>query len=119
VPSCCRAFVGAHRRAPINPALSKTYRVRFSAPLRALSKVKDVGQLGDEGSFDHFSGGAAPLVVDQEEIAERLVDEIEADVAGDFLDGAVVLNQSVQEHIGIKGVTPARGHQMGREIPGR
>ncbi len=82
-------------------------------------EIKDVGQFGDEGSFDHFSGGTAPLVVDQEEVAERLVDEVEADVAGDFLDGAVVLDQSVQEHIGAKGVAPAGGHQMGREVSGR
>ena len=52
-------------------------------------------------------GGTAPLVVDQEEIAERLIDEVEANIAGDFPDGAVVLDKSVQEHIRGKGVTPA------------
>ncbi len=59
--------------------------------LTANSKVKDVGQLGDEGSSTAFSGGTEPLVEDQKEIAERLVDEVEADVAGVFLNGAVVL----------------------------
>ncbi len=55
-------------------------------------KIKDVGKLGDEGPLDHFSCGTALLVVDQEQITERLVGKVETDVAGNFPNGAVVLD---------------------------
>ena len=61
----------------------------------ASSKVKDVGELADSGPLCNLSRGAAPLIVDQEEITERFVSQIEAEVAGKFLSGAVVLDQRV------------------------
>ena len=64
-----------------------------------LLKIKKISELGDEDPLPHLSGAAAPLVVDQKQIAQRLVNEIESNIAGNLLQGAVVLDQRVEEQI--------------------
>ncbi len=44
------------------------------------------------------------------------MNEVEANVAGNLLQGAVVLDQGVQEHAGAEGVVDAAGDQIGGEI---
>jgi len=82
-------------------------------------KVKDIGQFSDQGSFNDFPGCGSPLVINKKNITQRLVDKVEADVAGNLLDGAVVLDQPVQEHAGVEGIVHAQNHQMGGEISRR
>lgn len=71
----------------------------LTRPDAGLLKIKEISELGNEGPLPHLSGVASPLVVDQKEIAQRLVNKIEADVAGNLLQGAVVLDQCVEEQI--------------------
>ena len=79
-------------------------------------KIKNIGQLQDDGAIQDIPGGRAPFVVDQKQIAQRLVNEVEADVAGDFLDRTVVLNQCVQKHVRREGIVHASRDQMGLEV---
>ncbi len=79
-------------------------------------KIKDIGELQDDGSVQDIPGRGAPFVVDQEQIAERFVNEVEADVAGDFLDRTVVLNQCVQEHMRGEGIVQTGRDQSGPEV---
>jgi len=60
-------------------------------------KAKDVGQLGNQGPLGNLSGGGAFFVVDQEKIAERSVDEVEANVAADLIQITIVLDQPLEE----------------------
>ena len=43
-----------------------------------LSKIKKIGEFHDKGSLQNAAAGVAKIVVDQEEIAQRVVDDIEA-----------------------------------------
>jgi len=86
---------------------------------RGDSKIKQVGELGDQGPFQGLSGAGTSFIVDQKNITQRFVDEIETDIAGNFLERAVVLNQRIEKHPGAEGIAQASGEQVGIEISGR
>ncbi len=82
-------------------------------------KAKEVGEFGDEGPLPHLSRAASSFVVDQEKIAQRLVNIVEPNVAGNLPQGAIVLDQRIKEQIRGKGIAQAGSHQIGFEGPGR
>ena len=86
---------------------------------RDILKVKDVGDFGDECPLLYVPGGAPNLVVDQEKVTQRFVDEVEPDVTLNFSSGAVVLDESVQKHSGAKGIKQTCVDQIGCEISRR
>ena len=59
------------------------------------SKIEHIRQFRDKSPFLDLSGGGSSLIVDQEEITQRLVDEIESDIALNGSNGAVVLDEGV------------------------
>ena len=67
-------------------------------------KTERVGQLGDQPTFGDLSVSGSLLVVDEEQIAERPVDEVETNVAANLVQITVVLDQSLQEQIVAEGV---------------
>jgi hypothetical protein len=58
-------------------------------------EAEDIGQLGDQGSFRYLSRGGPGLVVYQEKIAQGLVDQIKTNIAANFPQLTVVLNQCI------------------------
>ena len=68
----------------------KDKRFYFSA-----SKVKKIGDLGDESPFPDFPCCTPPLVIDQEKITQGFVNDVKADVTGNFLYRTIVLDQGV------------------------
>jgi hypothetical protein len=80
------------------------------------SKVENIGGLDDESPFPDFPCCTPPLVIDHKQITQRFVNKVEADVAGNFLDRTVVLNQCVQEHIRGEGIVQTGGGQSGSEV---
>ena len=66
------------------------------------SKIKGVGEFGDECSLLHRAGRGSPFIVDHEKITQRFVDQIESEITADLVELAVVLNQRVQKHPGIE-----------------
>ncbi len=65
-----------------------------SHPLETL-EAEDIGQLGDQSSFCYLSRGGPGLIVYQEKIAQGLVDQVKTNVAADFPQLAVILNQGI------------------------
>jgi len=59
------------------------------------SKVKKIGDLGDESPFPDFPCCTPPLVIDQEKITQGFVNDVKADVTGNFLYRTIVLDQGV------------------------
>ncbi len=80
------------------------------------SKVKYIGDLGNERPFPDFPCRAPPLVIDQEKITQGFVNEVEADVSGNFSSRTIVLNQGVQKCTGGEGIAEARIDQLGGEV---
>ena len=79
-------------------------------------KVKDIGQLGDEGSFNDFPGCGSPLVINKKPITQGLVDKVKTNIAGNLFDSAAVLDECVQEHTSVEGIVQAHLHQIGGEV---
>jgi len=80
------------------------------------SKVKNIGELSDYRPFPDFPCCTPPFVIDHKQITQRFVNQVEADVAGDFLDRTVVLNQCVQEHMRGEGIVQTGRDQSGPEV---
>ena len=58
--------------------------------------------------------GQLLFVVDDEQIAQRPVDQVEAHVRAELLQIGVVLQQRVEKRPGVERVADARGDQVGR-----
>ncbi len=77
-----------------------------------LSKIKRIGEVADEGPLHDFTRGGTPLIVNQEKVAQGLVNPIESNIAADFFEITVVLNERVQKHAGVEGILKVRDHQI-------
>ena len=63
--------------------------------------------------------GGILLGVDHEEIAQRVVDQIETHIGGDLVSLTVVLNKGIQKSLGVESISEAETQQMGQERPPR
>ena len=68
---------------------------------RCMSEVEQVGDFDDEGALHELARrGVAPIVVDDVDVAERVVHEIETQVGADLVRVGVVLDERVEEGAG-------------------
>ena len=94
------AYVASARHRE-SEAVSRREMPRHLARLfAAASEREQVGELRDERAVDELARPrVAPLVVDEEEVAERAVDDVEPHVRAPLPRVGVVLQQRVQEHV--------------------
>ena len=91
----------------------------FKHFLRAL-EIKEVRKFEDHGALQHLATvGVSEIVVDEEEIAERVVDDVESDIRAHLAGVRIVLKERIQKGVGSERVKEAGSHQVRRKVPVR
>ncbi len=81
-----------------------------------LSEAEDVGDFADDSLVQDGAGGRPALVVDEVEIVCRSVEQVEPQIAADFLGIAVVLDEGIEEVRCVERISNTRSNQIRREI---
>ena len=100
------------------PSLLRVDAVRSVPSVHSYSEREHVRVFHDQpapGIDRRGLVGQLLLVVDDEQIAQRPVNQIEADVRAELLQVGVVLQQRVEERARVERVADARGDQVGDE----
>ena len=83
-------------------------------------EIEQVGQFDDQRAPSGLIGqGVQGVVVDNVEIAQRVVDEIETEVRAEELRIRVVLDERIQEGARREPVNEPRPDELGRECAAR
>ena len=76
-----------------------------------------ISELDCDGTVDQVvAEGAAVFIINDEDVAQRMMDKIEPDVRTHLVGVRVVLQECVQEHLGGKRVVEAGCDQVGQEM---
>ena len=107
---------GVHRRLP---ARSDALTGAGDRPSPAPGLRTPPGRSSSRSARGQIGAAAlvAPLVVDEEEVAERPVNDVEAQVRAPLAGVGVVLQQRVDEHLRVEVVVDAAGDQLDDEAP--
>ncbi len=66
-----------------------------------------------------LTDGGILLGVDDEKIAQRVVDQIETHIRGEDVFLTIVLNKGIQKGLGVESISEPETQQMGQEGPPR
>ena len=83
------------------------------------SEIDEVRQLENHGSLEGPTAGIANVVVNDEQIAQRMVDEVEANVRAELPGRPVVLKEGGEIRARVEYVSHASAHEIRGELPHR
>ena len=105
------------RAEALASADTRTLKRALYGETQTALETEQVGDLDDDGALEELAAHrVSPVVVDDIDVAERVVREVEAQVRADLVRVGVVLQERVEERPRTEAVEEARADEAGREL---